>query len=43
MAKENCAIVLTEKVLNGYFTEGEALDYAQKILRTNIVEFFKLK
>lgn len=43
MAKENCAVVLAEKVLNGYFTEGEALEYARRILRDNLVEFFKLK
>jgi len=43
MAKENCAIVLTEKVLNGYFTEEEALDYALRILRTNSIEFFNLE
>jgi hypothetical protein len=43
MAKENCAIVLTEKVLNGYFTEEEALGYALKIFRTNSIEFFNLE
>lgn len=43
MAKENCAIVLTEKVLNGYFTEEEAVEYALKILRTNSIEFFNLE
>ncbi|MBN2409872.1 MAG: amidohydrolase family protein [Candidatus Aminicenantes bacterium] len=43
MAKENCAIVLTEKVLNGYFTEEEAIEYAIKILRTNSIEFFNLE
>ena len=43
MAKENCAIVLTEKVLNGYFTEKEAVEYAMRILRTNSIEFFNLE
>ena len=42
MARENCAIVLTEKVLNGYFTEKEAVDCAHRILRTNSIEFFGL-
>lgn len=43
MAKENCAIVLAEKVLNGYFTEEEAIEYALIILRTNLTEFFNLE
>ncbi len=43
MAKENCALVLTEKVLNGYFSEEEAIQYARRILRTNSIEFFRLK
>ncbi len=43
MAKENCALVLADKVLNGYFSEEEAIEYAQRILRTNLIEFFKLK
>jgi len=42
MARENCAIVLTEKVLNGYFTEEEAIAYARRMLRTNLTEFFRL-
>ena len=42
MAKENCAIVLTEKVLNGFFTEEEAIVYAQRIFRTNLIEFYRL-
>lgn len=42
MAKENCAIVLTEKVLNGYFAEEDALEYARRIFRTNLIEFFRL-
>ena len=43
MAKENCALVLADKVLNGYFTEEEAVDYARRIFRTNLIEFFKLE
>ena len=43
MARENCAIVLAEKVLNGYFTEDEAIEYANRILRTNSIEFFRLE
>lgn len=42
MAKENVAVVLAEKVLDGRFSEAEALEYAQKILRTNAIEFYKL-
>ena len=42
MAKENCAIVLAEKVLDGKYTEAEAIEFAKRILRTNSVEFFKL-
>ncbi len=43
IARENCAIVLAEKVLDGYFTEDEAIEYAKRILRTNSIEFFKLE
>lgn len=43
MAKENCALVLAEKVLNGFFTEEEAVEYARRILRTNPIEVFDLK
>ena len=43
IAKENCAIVLAEKVLDGYFTEDESIEYAKRILRTNSIEFFKLE
>ncbi len=43
MARENCALVLAEKVLNGFFTHAEALDYAERIFRTNTMEFFKLR
>jgi len=42
IAKENCAIVLAEKVLDGKFSEQEAIEYTRKILRTNSIEFFKL-
>lgn len=42
MAKENCAIVLADKVLNGYFTLDEAIEYAHRIFRKNLIEFFKL-
>ena len=42
IAKENCAVVLTEKVLNGCFTEADAIQYAQRILRTNAIELYKL-
>jgi predicted TIM-barrel fold metal-dependent hydrolase len=42
IAKENCAVVLAEKVLNGCFTEADAIQYAQRILRTNAVELYKL-
>ncbi len=43
IAKENCAVVLAEKVLDGKFTEQEAIEYAQRILRTNAIELYKLK
>lgn len=43
IAKENCAIVLAEKVLDGKYTEAEAIEYAERILRTNSIEFFKLE
>jgi len=43
MAKENCALVLAAKVLSGSFTLEEALEYAQRIFRTNLIEFFKLE
>ena len=42
MARENLAVVLAEKVLNGTFSEGEAVEYARRMLRTNIIEFFGL-
>ena len=43
IARENCAMVLAEKVLSGYFTEAEAADFAERILRTNAIEVYKLK
>jgi len=43
IAKENCAIVLTEKVLDGKFSEAEAIEFAKRILRINSIEFFKLE
>ncbi len=43
MAKENCALVLAAKVLDGSFTLNEAKEYAQRIFRTNLIEFFDLK
>ena len=42
IARENCATVLAEKVLDGKFSEAEAIEFAKRILRTNSVEFFKL-
>ncbi len=42
ITKENCAVVLAEKVLDGKFTESEAIEYAQRILRTNAIELYKL-
>jgi len=42
MAKENVAIVLAEKVLDGSFSEQQAIGYAEQILRTNAIEFYKL-
>ncbi len=42
IAKENCAVVLAEKVLDGKFAEPEAIEYAQRILRTNAIELYKL-
>jgi hypothetical protein len=43
IAKENCAIVLSEKVLDGKFSEAEAIEFAKRILRTNSIELFKLE
>ncbi len=43
IAKENCALVLAEKVLDGKYSETEAIEFAKRILRTNSIEFFKLE
>jgi len=43
ITRENCAVVLAEKVLDGRFTETEAIEYAQRILRTNAIELYKLE
>lgn len=43
ITKENCTVVLAEKVLDGRFTETEAIEYAQRILRTNAIELYKLE
>ncbi len=43
MARKVVAKVLTEKVAAGYFTEKEAIDIANRLLRENALEIFKLK
>ena len=43
IARDSCAVVLTEKVLDGKFTEAEAIEFAERVLRSNSIEFFKLK
>jgi len=43
LARDNVARVLTEKVKEGCFTENEALELAQKILRENPAALFKTK
>jgi predicted TIM-barrel fold metal-dependent hydrolase len=40
MARDGVARVLAEKVEGGYFTEGEALSVARKILAENAAAFF---
>ena len=42
MARENVAVVLADKVLAGYFTEAEAIEFAKKIFRNNLIEFYRL-
>jgi predicted TIM-barrel fold metal-dependent hydrolase len=42
IAKENCAMVLAQKVLDGIFSEKNAIEYAERILRTNAIEFYEL-
>ncbi len=42
MARRVVSKVLTEKVASGYITEAEAIDIANRILRENAMEIFKL-
>ena len=42
MARNNVAIVLTEKVETGYFTENEAVEMAHLIFHHNAAQFFDL-
>lgn len=42
MAREIVAAVLTEKVADQYFTEAEAMDVANRILRENALEIFAI-
>ncbi len=42
MARRVVSKVLIEKVANGYITEREAIDIANRILRDNAMEIFKL-
>jgi len=42
MARRVVSKVLIEKVANGYITETEAIDIANRILRENAMEIFKL-
>ncbi|TFG95490.1 MAG: hypothetical protein E4H13_13345, partial [Calditrichales bacterium] len=42
MAREIITKVLVEKVRSGYFTEAEAIRVAQRILRENALEIFKI-
>ena len=42
IAKENCAVVLAQKVIDSYFSEKDAIEFAERILRTNAIEFYKL-
>lgn len=43
MARKVVTKVLTEKVASGYITEAHAIAIANKLLRTNALEIFKLK
>ncbi|MBW7997375.1 MAG: hypothetical protein FVQ81_12545 [Candidatus Glassbacteria bacterium] len=43
MARRVVAETLTEKVMQGYMTEAEALEVASLILRQNAVELFGLE
>ena len=40
MARENIAIVLSEKVENGHMTESDAVDIAWKLLNRNAQDIF---
>jgi uncharacterized protein len=43
MARQVVSRVLTEKVEAGYVTEGEAVNLAQRLLRENAADLFRLK
>ena len=43
MARENIAMVLTKKVVEGYFSEDEALQIARMLLRDNPARVFGLE
>jgi len=42
MARDNIARVLTEKIEENYFSQSEAVEFAQKILRDNPLEVFNI-
>lgn len=42
IARRICAQVLAEKVEEGYFSEEEALAVAQKVMRDNALDFYRL-
>lgn len=42
MARKNVALVLAEKVQSGYLTERDAEELAEKLLRKNAMEVFRL-
>ena len=42
IARESVARVLLEKIEEGYFSLYEAIEFAQKILRDNPLEFFNI-
>jgi len=43
MAREVVTKVLTKMVNDGYYTENEAIEIAEKILRNNAIELFRIK
>jgi hypothetical protein len=43
MARDNVAQVLSEKVVDGYLTEAEAISLAHAFLRDNALSFFRLR